>query len=488
MMKSNRLIIAAAFCFLFFISVSAYAENETLENSKFELNGKSYEIKHSDVRNGKVVFYTNLYSNIPVSYFKAGDGSQIPLNFKDFVADLSDEKPLNMRRLTSQEGTHEIDPLWADDRSVMYIEKTGDATKPPVYRMVDITSQATREIPEEHYLKAKKRRDFGLYGPELVKTLDVVGDCAWELAFSPDGKYLAGAANVLENGKSINGYAYIWDAHNFNLITRIEKPSVSCNNVVFSPDSRRFLFVESGGAAWMYAPPNFSLIKTVDYLGAAESVVFSPDGRFIAMGEYGCFTILDAQTFKEIEKKRGEGFCYLAFTADGKYLARLSGYYSSQWLVPSNIKIKIFDAKTFKLIHKLKVAARRFQLSPDGQYLICDDEEQALDLWDMTTFKKIKTIKEQRCVTFFTHDSKYLIIVPRPVFLFAAASGKKEYTIKVLDVGTWEVFKTFKISCIGYPDVAALSPDDKYLACADFGAHVYVWDISLLFDNNDQVN
>ncbi len=133
----------------------------SLENSKFEFNNKIYEVKHPDIRNNKAVFYTNLYSEAPVSYFKVENGSAIPLNFKvftgDVAIDIKDSVELTkIRRLTKSEGIHEIDPLWADDGSILYLETAGSGAVTRLYRKANANGSGIASVSEDEYLRAKK--------------------------------------------------------------------------------------------------------------------------------------------------------------------------------------------------------------------------------------------------------------------------------------------------------------------------------------------
>jgi hypothetical protein len=145
-----------ALLLLFNANTGMCIDTQLLENSKVEFNGKPYEIKHPDIRDGKIVFYTNLYSDTPVSYFKAGDGSKIPLNFKVFVADITDETISNIKRLTSNEGSHEINPFWTADGNIVYTETSGASDSKPVYRVTDKFGKALKNISEKEYVSLKK--------------------------------------------------------------------------------------------------------------------------------------------------------------------------------------------------------------------------------------------------------------------------------------------------------------------------------------------
>ncbi len=470
----------------------------SLEGSKFEYNGKIHEVKHPDVRSNKVVFYTNLYTDAPLCFFTASEGKQIPLNFKILVADLSDGKLQNVRRLTRSEGVHEVDPLWVGNDLVIYIEKGGDTSGGAVYRNIHIDSTETGEAIKDDYIKIKKRLDFKLRGPALIKAIKLPikqggSKCAFSLRFSPDGKYFAAA---------VNNVPTLWDANSFDPV--IELKDCFCANIVFSPDGSKFF---TGGGifdAKIYSSGDFSLLKMFNK--KISFLRFSPDGKYIATSGPGAnpimlntaIKVLDSATYKEISSKIITGGPELVvgvdidFSRDGKYLAAKYGSPFWDTIVPPSLSIKLFDPLSLNLVGKISALPTWFIFSPDRKHLLTGEyNSKKIHLWDMMTLREIKVIDNFWGCSVYTNNGKYLVSIATYTAAPLLVDTSKPYTpgnymLRVFDSQTFAVIYSTNLVYEGYIDSIAISHDDKYLVCGGWGNTIDVYDISPITEGHNE--
>ena len=152
------------------------------------------------------------------------------------------------------------------------------------------------------------------------KQLRVIEDGAFYhlLAYSPDGRFLAGQAVPDDTG-----VVRVWDPATGKRVHEFPAPPRGLINcVAFSPDSKRLALVTSRGAADVRdlttgkTAATFELTEDSGYAAA-----FSPDGKHLAVGDRkGVTRMWDAETGKLVATLTGghtEGVRAVGFTADG---------------------------------------------------------------------------------------------------------------------------------------------------------------------------
>jgi WD40 repeat protein len=115
----------------------------------------------------------------------------------------------------------------------------------------------------------------------LVRRFTVSDECAHSLAFSPDGAFLASAADGVGPRKGVQ----VWDVRTGDLSRELAGPSV-IRHVVFSGDGRWLAAVDDAGKARVFEWPSGRELRTFEGLampGDSGSVAFaSRDGRYFA--------------------------------------------------------------------------------------------------------------------------------------------------------------------------------------------------------------
>jgi eukaryotic-like serine/threonine-protein kinase len=178
-----------------------------------------------------------------------------------------------------------------------------------------------------------------------------------DVAFSPDGRWLAAAGQV--NGRLENGEP---------------APHTDSNGLLLIVD------LETEAILWRVAGMSTGLIR---------DLAFSPDGRSLATAENaGTITIWDCRTGQPQRKLRGHNrlTSYVAFSPDGTKLA------SASW----DSTVAVWDLAQGDLLTRLQGHMRSVlsvAFSPDGRRLATSSEDQTVRLWDVEAGQEVLALR-----------------------------------------------------------------------------------------------
>lgn len=303
----------------------------------------------------------------------------------------------------------------------------------------------------------------------LVNQFGVEGERVGSIAFSPDGKLLAGASDA---GATV----CIWDVTLGKKVRHFETGSGA--QVAFSPDGTLLAVADEEGTLGLYETASFRLRRVVKGTPVPSSALaFSPDGKTVAMGGAGgAVHLWETATGKERGVFRGHrGTVYtLSFSPDGRTLA------SGGW----DRRIKLWDVRTGKDRHPPaghQGGVDHLSFSSDGKRLVTSSsaDETALH-WDMPTATAVparpRTGKERARVMAGApwDESEPVALSPDGTLL---AVGRKRTRIQLVRAATGKVVRTIATD-FGQADALIFLPDSQRLLTVGSHGLLHLWDLA----------
>ncbi|MBO3748751.1 protein kinase [Streptosporangiaceae bacterium NEAU-GS5] len=201
------------------------------------------------------------------------------------------------------------------------------------------------------------------------------GGSADAVAFSPDGALLATGGNV--TGES----SRLWRVADRHLIGSLTQSGSIMKSLAFSPDGRLIAGVTHGGATDIWDVRTRQITVGLPDGDGFRNVVFSPDGKLLASGGKGSEIRLSdpatGRTVRTITDATGSG---VAFSPDGSTLAAPDS--------DGTRSIRLWDVTTGRskaAFDRLDDAVTDVAYSPDGKTLASWGLSNVISLWDVAT-------------------------------------------------------------------------------------------------------
>jgi WD40 repeat protein len=227
------------------------------------------------------------------------------------------------------------------------------------------------------------------------------------LAFSPDGKFLAGACN--QPAKNSVGEIRLWDATPSRDLFTVHLPEGHVTALALSPDGK-YLAAGSGAGevrVWDTATAQETLTLR-GHLGPIQALAFSPDGKHLASGSQDCSVMVwDLTSGKAVQTllKHTRSVWAIAYSPRGKRLASAGGdQVVWVWDVKAGTPLSSYRG------HQGPVLAVTFR--PDGKAIASAATDRLVKVWSPETGRDLATCQGHTLAAFalaFTGDGKKLV-------------------------------------------------------------------------------
>ena len=303
---------------------------------------------------------------------------------------------------------------------------------------------------------------------EIAKRFEGHANSVSSLEISPDGRFVLCEPHDPMIDKEI---AVLWDTETGS-VTRTFSLAVHhspiTTHAVFSWDGRFLLTSDNLLRDLLSEETAMDFRK---YLDDMVSVAFSPDGRFLAIGDRKNKALLiDVQTGTEVRRFQAPArkdfisdMSSVTFSRDGQML--LTGSWEANsgnarvWDVATGVELRRFDARD---------PVTTVAFSPDGKSVLAGSRDGSATLWDRATGAELGRFqghnKTVNSVT-FSSDGKFVL------------TASSDDTARLWEASSGKEIRRFAGHTGGVRS-ARFSPDGRFVwtGAADFTARL--WDVS----------
>jgi WD40 repeat protein len=239
------------------------------------------------------------------------------------------------------------------------------------------------------------------------------------MVFSPNGQFFASCS------RGIDGTLKQWEVATGKEIKtiRLKDSTSSCPSFIFSPDSQNLIYTDGESSNQSVRFWNISGMKEIRNIPVLGEAYISPDRQVIAVIDYvqdvpfekfttdftnhsiSLWNVLTGKKVKTISNL-SEFLAKIAFSSDGSLMAFYGYDHDDSRLGPyheRNAKISLWD-RTGKKLQTIEQLGNIFQMnySPDKKTIAIssfgvleDGYHVILNLWDVATGKKLKTLIDE---------------------------------------------------------------------------------------------
>jgi WD40 repeat protein len=297
---------------------------------------------------------------------------------------------------------------------------------------------------------------------------------------SPDGKILVAAFF----GSHIP--LRFWDTATGKELRTVKRSDDSLRRIVFSPDGRLIALASQHGLRLLQASTGKELWHLPVFGNQLIRIAFSPDGRTLAGALVFTVKLWDVATGREIapvpEHRDGVGFIQLSpdgttVTTSGQATGGIPGSGGPSENAPS---LRYWQAKTGMQLVPSPSQDRRFPplagLSADGKTLASWSKDSCVQFWDVPTGKPVRKVpyKGEAVVCNLSPDGKLLLLGSREE---KASVVEGDVKLQLWDVASGKPLGRFK-GHRGSVWFGRFSPDGKILATIGYTDRtIRLWDV-----------
>jgi WD40 repeat protein len=289
--------------------------------------------------------------------------------------------------------------------------------------------------------------------------LTIAGVRGRTVAFNPEGRQLAGVSQ---------GKIVFWDSVTGDELFSLPGDGSNPTCLAFSPEGQRLASASSEGKVKLWDLHEGKAQATLHgAAGPIHSLAFSPDGqRLVGAGTDRRAHLWDVRPdevrFALLPRLRDVR--QLAFSCDGQFLACSTGDHTIHILNGEGDTLLFgLGRSTGKTSPNGPAAALAFH--PRQPILACSLPREGVNLWDLSTRRKLTSLKGTPQVQSLTFDATGRLL--------AGGTGTGSVLLWDLESGQSRQFEDAALAATSL----AFSPDSKWLAVGSSDALVRVWDV-----------
>ncbi|MBG0831741.1 PD40 domain-containing protein [Planomonospora sp. ID67723] len=280
------------------------------------------------------------------------------------------------------------------------------------------------------------------------------------LAFSPDGRTLAGSGH--------DPAVLLWDVPHRTLRGRLTGHQANVYTIAFDPSSPTLASAGEDGTILLWDLTQASL---AGHATTVADIAFSPDGRTLAAAS-GRRTMLwhsADRTLSAVYDDPSPQVNALAFSPDGRTLATAGGTVGLPSLIAGSAVTLWRDGRIAARLNGHTGPVLDATFSPDGRLLATGSVDHTVIVWDAARGTRLATLTGHSLAVnglAFSPDGRIL------------ASAGHDPAVMLWDVVTRKPLAAPLAGHNGWVRTVAFSPDGRILASAGADRTVMLWDVA----------